>query len=155
MLKGNFRKNFLLDQFKNVPEFNGGIGMRLMQRMGWKPGQGLGKNAAGPTEPLYLDVKSDKKGFFSEYLERIPKRESVLDPTGKNPISVLMEVCSRNRWMNPEFICDELGPHNNRRYLWKAILNGVEYSPSLPSSNKKAGKAQVCMVVLEALGFSG
>lgn len=141
------------DQFKNAPEFNGGIGMRLMQKMGWKPGQGLGKNAAGPTEPLYLDVKSDKKGFFSEYLERIPKRESVLDPTGKNPVSVLMEVCSRNRWMNPEFICDEMGPHNNRRYLWKAILNGVEYSPSLPSSNKKAGKAQVCMVVLEALGF--
>nr|CAD2153012.1 unnamed protein product [Meloidogyne enterolobii] len=64
-----------------------------------------------------------------------------------------MEVCSRNRWMNPEFVCDEMGPHNNRRYLWKAVLNGVEYSPSLPSSNKKAGKAQVCMVVLEALGF--
>jgi hypothetical protein len=77
-----------------------------------------------------------------------------------------MEVCSRNRWMNPEFICEEMGPYNNRRYLWKvnfkieslnielkAILNGVEYSPSLPSSNKKAGKAQVCMVVLEALGY--
>ena len=41
--------------------------MRLMQKMGWKPGQGLGKNAAGPTEPLYLDVKSDKKGKFMKF----------------------------------------------------------------------------------------
>lgn len=50
------------DQFRNVPEIISGVGMRLMEKMGWKPGQGLGKNAAGPIEPLALDVKSDRKG---------------------------------------------------------------------------------------------
>jgi len=46
-----------------------------------------------------------------------------------------------------------LNEYKNNSINLKAVLNGVEYSPSLPSSNKKAGKAQVCMVVLEALGF--
>jgi hypothetical protein len=37
--------------------------MRLMEKMGWKPGQGLGKDEAGQLEPLALDVKSDKRGL--------------------------------------------------------------------------------------------
>ncbi|KAL3122589.1 hypothetical protein niasHT_003125 [Heterodera trifolii] len=141
------------DQFRTAPEINSGIGLKLLQRMGWQPGQGLGRERAGQLEPLALDVKADRKGLFS-CLERAPTRESVLDSAGKNPVSVLMEQCARHRWRNPDFSCAESGPHNNRRYLWKAVLNGVEYAPSLPSSNKKAGKAQVCMVILEALGLT-
>jgi len=30
--------------------------------MGWKPGEGLGKNQSGSLEPLLLDVKMDKRG---------------------------------------------------------------------------------------------
>lgn len=33
-----------------------------MQKMGWTPGEGLGKGRDGPLEPLVLDVKSDRKG---------------------------------------------------------------------------------------------
>lgn len=33
--------------------------------MGWSPGEGLGKNKEGTTEPLLLDVKMDKKGESS------------------------------------------------------------------------------------------
>ena len=33
-----------------------------MQKMGWKPGEGLGKERDGNLEPLMLDVKSDRKG---------------------------------------------------------------------------------------------
>ncbi|KAI3415999.1 hypothetical protein GPALN_005555 [Globodera pallida] len=141
------------DQFRTAPEICSGVGLRLLQRMGWQPGQGLGRDRAGQLEPLALDVKADRKGLFSSF-ERAPTRECVLDSTGKNPISVLMEQCARHRWRNPEFSCAESGPQNSKRYHWKAVLNGVEYAPSLPSSNKRAGKAQVCMVILEALGLT-
>ena len=128
--------------------------MRLMEKMGWKPGQGLGRNAAGPIEPLYLDVKADKKGYikWKKILDNYLKASflSTLNEflnvkvfliqlvslcflhfthdkySGKNPVSVLMEVCSRNRWMNPEFVCDEMGPHNNRRYLWKVCFERIQ-----------------------------
>ena len=40
----------------------GGIGMFLLQKMGWKHGEGLGKNNEGSKEPLMLDVKVDRKG---------------------------------------------------------------------------------------------
>lgn len=36
--------------------------MALLQKMGWKPGEGLGKNKEGTLQPLLLEVKMDKKG---------------------------------------------------------------------------------------------
>lgn len=44
---------------------SGGMGMSLLQKMGWKPGEGLGKNHEGALEPLKLPVKTDKKGELS------------------------------------------------------------------------------------------
>jgi hypothetical protein len=34
--------------------------------MGWKEGQGLGKNREGTLEPLKIDVKTNRKGLFSQ-----------------------------------------------------------------------------------------
>lgn len=48
------------DQLKNATALSGGMGMHLLQRMGWRPGEGLGKNKEGGTEPLALDVKTGK-----------------------------------------------------------------------------------------------
>ena len=42
------------------------MGMALLQKMGWRPGEGLGKNKEGTLEPLQLEVKLDKKGLVSE-----------------------------------------------------------------------------------------
>ena len=36
--------------------------MMLLQRMGWKAGEGLGKNNEGAKEPLMLDFKTDRRG---------------------------------------------------------------------------------------------
>ena len=36
--------------------------MALLQKMGWKMGEGLGKNNEGQKLPLMLDVKVDRKG---------------------------------------------------------------------------------------------
>ena len=41
---------------------SGGMGMALLQKMGWRPGEGLGKNKEGTLEPLKLEIKTDKKG---------------------------------------------------------------------------------------------
>ena len=54
------------DQLKNAKQVASGMGMHLLQKMGWKPGEGLGKNKEGTTEPLALDVKTDKKGLMSQ-----------------------------------------------------------------------------------------
>ncbi|KAL8581910.1 hypothetical protein ACOMHN_010284 [Nucella lapillus] len=50
------------DQFRKAPPLQGGIGMFLLQKMGWKPGDGLGKEGEGKKEPLMLDIKMDRKG---------------------------------------------------------------------------------------------
>ncbi|MCP9257846.1 Protein SON [Dirofilaria immitis] len=122
-----------MDFLKQTNAINSGVGLKLMQKMGWTPGEGLGKGRDGPLEPLVLDIKSDRKG--------------------KHPVSVLMELCSKKRWHVPQFTCLESGPSNNRRFLWKAIVNGVEYQPSIASTSKKTGKAQACQVVLQSLGL--
>lgn len=41
--------------------------MALLQKMGWRPGEGLGKNKEGTLVPLQLEVKLDKKGLVSEH----------------------------------------------------------------------------------------
>uniref|UniRef100_A0A915DDP5 G-patch domain-containing protein n=1 Tax=Ditylenchus dipsaci TaxID=166011 RepID=A0A915DDP5_9BILA len=125
------------DLFRNAPELSSGVGMKLLQKMGWQCGQGLGREMQGQLEPLMLDVKSDRKGLQSTEDRKVSKRESVVDPSGKNPVSVVMEYCSKNRLGAPTFSCMELGPQNDKRFLWKAVLNGVEYEPSLPPPTRK------------------
>lgn len=39
--------------------------MHLLQKMGWKPGEGLGKDKTGSLQPLLLEVKLDKKGLVA------------------------------------------------------------------------------------------
>lgn len=41
----------------------GGMGMHLLQKMGWTPGQGLGKEGTGTLQPLLLEVKLDTRGL--------------------------------------------------------------------------------------------
>lgn len=42
------------------------MGMHLLQKMGWRPGEGLGKDKTGSLIPLQLEVKRDKKGLLAE-----------------------------------------------------------------------------------------
>lgn len=39
--------------------------MSLLQKMGWKPGEALGKEKTGSLEPLLLEVKLDRKGLIA------------------------------------------------------------------------------------------
>lgn len=51
--------------FHNLTPIKGGVGMRLLEKMGWKPGQVLGKRGEGNIEPIAMNVKTDRKGLIS------------------------------------------------------------------------------------------
>lgn len=38
-----------------------------MRKMGWKEGEGLGKNKEGNKEPILVDFKTDRKGKIDSF----------------------------------------------------------------------------------------
>ena len=52
------------DQF-HVARKVEGLGKKLLEKMGWSEGMGLGKNAQGNAEPLVLDFKINREGLSS------------------------------------------------------------------------------------------
>ena len=71
------------DQLKKAAAVKSGMGMHLLQRMGWKPGEGLGKYKEGDVEPLSLDVKMDKKGLTGDADKKPgPSMPTVFDLSG-------------------------------------------------------------------------
>lgn len=62
-LQGGFQAWAKKDMFHNLTPVSGGIGMKLLQKMGWKPGQVIGKRGEGYAEPIALTVKIDRKGL--------------------------------------------------------------------------------------------
>ncbi|MBN3293376.1 SON protein, partial [Polypterus senegalus] len=49
------------DQFLRAAPVAGGVGEFLMKKMGWREGEGLGKNREGNVEPILIDFKTDRK----------------------------------------------------------------------------------------------
>ncbi|XP_017117531.1 protein Son [Drosophila elegans] len=73
------------DQMTSTKPVTGGMGMALLQKMGWKPGEGLGRCKTGSLQPLLLDVKLDKRGLVSrEDLKPPPSRQSAAQRRNKN-----------------------------------------------------------------------
>lgn len=73
--------------FHNLTPVSGGIGMKLLQKMGWKPGQVIGKRGEGCAEPIALTVKIDRKGL-SAGKEKVAKKgtTAVMDLQGTDSI---------------------------------------------------------------------
>ena len=137
------------DQF-HVARKVEGLGKKLLEKMGWSEGMGLGKNAQGNAEPLVLDFKINREGLSSTnessdgpsfmgrkviwfIVEQMLNRNQgfaggiVKDLSGKHPVSALMEVCSKRRWGQPEFtLLTDPGAGNNRSYLYKVRLLEVD-----------------------------
>lgn len=68
--------------FQNLSPLSGGVGMKLMQKMGWQPGQVLGKRGEGYAEPIAVQVKIDRRGLSSNTEKATTKKTSVLDVQG-------------------------------------------------------------------------
>lgn len=47
---------------------SGGVGEFLMRKMGWKTGEGLGRNREGTVEPIVIDFKVDRKGTRNQVM---------------------------------------------------------------------------------------
>ncbi|XP_078495207.1 protein Son-like [Ciona intestinalis] len=145
----------------------GGIGKALLQKMGWKEGEPLGKTMTGSLEPLRVNVKTDRKGLTSimeckSNTTLIPAGPiahkgnftAVRDLSGKHPVSALMEICSKRKWSQPNFqLVHNSGPDHQRFFMFKVTINGQEYQPSAPSVNKKLAKANSASVALQGMGL--
>lgn len=99
--------------------------MHLLQKMGWKPGEGLGKERKGALEPLLLEVKLDKKGLVAneEQQKKKPnkiKQKAPLSLQGKHPVSLLGEYASKHKIGAPQYdLCFECGPDHKKNFLFK------------------------------------
>ncbi|MPC29236.1 Protein SON [Portunus trituberculatus] len=144
------------EQFKEAAPVRPHFGLKMLQKMGWSPGEGLGKNKEGTTEPLLLDVKMDKKGFHAQE-EVTPKKQPiplVKDLSGKHPVSALVELCSKRKWSPPDFeMVFDCGPDHKKNFLMKVMVNGQEFKPSVAASTKKMAKANAAAAYLQSLGL--
>ena len=119
------------DQFSNAAPLAGGVGMKLLQKMGWQPGEGLGRNKEGSLEPLSLNIKMDKKGLVSkdELTNNRPVAATsagvklIHEFNGKHPVSILHELCTKKHWQPPVFqqVAD-IGPDHLKHFLFKVIF---------------------------------
>ncbi|CAG0887211.1 unnamed protein product [Darwinula stevensoni] len=133
-------------------------GRRLLEKMGWKPGEGLGKNKEGTLEPLSMEVKMDKRGLVAmdELHRPVPSHAPLAlvnlgDLSGKHPVSALMELCSKRKWGPPSWTTmEERGPPHQKVFRFKVLVNGQEYMPEKPSPNKKTAKADAATLTIAA-----
>jgi protein SON len=119
------------------------MGMHLLQKMGWKPGEGLGKQKNGSLTPLLLEVKLDTRGLVAKeevcifflrvsaysndrsFQTRQTKNKRPYVPTvktlaGKHPVSLLGEYCSKRKLGVPSYnLCFECGPDHKKNFLFK------------------------------------
>ncbi|CAG9802283.1 unnamed protein product [Chironomus riparius] len=168
------KKNQLIE---TVP-VNSGMGMHLLKKMGWTPGEGLGKEKNGSLTPLLLELKLDKRGLEAnaEVLRQNKvapgKSRGVRGGVGrsggghkqqpismdslqqKHPVSLLGELASKRRWGAPNYqLVSEVGPPHAKNFIFKVTLNGIVYTCPAPANNKKEGKSAVAKFCLQELGI--
>lgn len=70
-----------------------GIGSRLLQKMGWQPGSGLGKDESGPIRPIVVEqrAKDIGLGFSEQRKEKKEKKNKKNVPPP--PLEVTCEEC--------------------------------------------------------------
>ena len=62
------------EMFNTAPSVKGGFGEKMLEKMGWRAGEGLGKGKDGTVNPIKVtQIKTDRKGLTSQ--EEGPKVE--------------------------------------------------------------------------------
>lgn len=132
----------------STPQF----GLKMLKKMGWSPGEGLGKNKEGTVEPVVPDGL-----YYSQQHDPYPKKQPVSlveDLSGKHPVMALTELCTKFSWNPPKFEVEtSAGPDHKKNFLMKVIVNGQEFKPAEPASSKKQAKADAAALFLESIGL--
>jgi G-patch domain len=152
----------------NRNSLGGNRGAHLLKKMGWQPGEGLGKDQSGTVQPLMMrgQTGQNKRGFSSKeewhkqrtQFPQQPKKAKVkeLKVDGKHPISVLCEYAMLHKYHLPHYIVkSESGEPHLKTFIFSVKLNDIEYI--MPDNNehhvKKKAKEIVTRYCLEQLGI--
>ncbi|XP_061398017.1 protein Son [Musca vetustissima] len=162
------------DQLTSTKPVTGGMGMHLLQKMGWKPGEGLGREKNGSLQPLLLDVKLDKRGLVAQEDIRPTKSKKgggggvvqrnngpaaanqrlPENPQNKHPVCLLNEITTKNKWTPPLYtVVQESGPPHSRMFLFSVQVNDKTFTPSKLCNNKKEAKFQAAKLCLQEMGI--
>jgi hypothetical protein len=71
-----------------------------------------------------------------------------------HPVSGLNELSHRLSWPTPNFsIAFECGPPMAKMYIFKVLINGQTFQPTIAVDNKKDAKQNVAWYALQEMGF--
>uniref|UniRef100_A0A1B0BKL6 Protein SON n=1 Tax=Glossina palpalis gambiensis TaxID=67801 RepID=A0A1B0BKL6_9MUSC len=157
------------DQLTSSKPVTGGVGMQLLQKMGWKPGEGLGRDKNGALQPLLLDVKLDKRGlvaqddcngFASRKLNPPKKRpvsgkaQAQLNIQDRHPVCLLNELTSKRKWTPPTYtLTNQKGPSHSRMFMFSVSVNGETFTPERACNTKKEAKLLAAKFCLQQIGI--
>jgi len=121
--------------FGNVFQVSGGFGEYMLRKMGWRDGDGLGREKTGTVDPLQLDIKMDKRGLMAaeegggrRKASEVLTLTGLKDISGKHPVSGLLELSTKKKWGAPLFTqVFECGPPHKKNYIWKVNILRFKY----------------------------
>jgi dsRNA-specific ribonuclease len=83
-----------------------------------------------------------------------PKPQKPLTISGKHPVSVLMEMCSKNHWDPPQWNTVEEGPPHKRVFVTTVTVQGQVFKPDFYVNNKKQSKSDAALQCLKHFGLA-
>lgn len=159
------------DQLTSTKPVTGGMGMHLLQKMGWRPGEGLGREKNGSLQPLLLDVKLDKRGLVAQEDIRPPKskrggggaggvrnggpvQQPIENLQNKHPVCLLNEITTKYKWTPPLYtVVQENGPSHSRMFLFSVQVNDRTFTPTKLCNTKKEAKYHAAKLCLQEMGI--
>lgn len=133
-------------------------GARLLTKMGWRFGEGLGRGRAGIVRPVRFQTKVDRLGLASASEKHIQaaartkrSEQQSAAAADKNPVSILMEFCQKGKLSPPTYTdVEEIGPTNKRQFrISVTILNKTYLSPDLYKTKKEARAGSASLAAKE------
>lgn len=111
------------------PMTESSFGLRMLQKMGYQQGEGLGKDGNGIKEPIQVKLKYDKLGIGHEEAERKQKEESEYEQNLKAIRRQLTYNLKKEQYQN------HMKEKQNIRYLSKDIRQAQSAIEMLDEDN--------------------
>uniref|UniRef100_A0A914DQU3 G-patch domain-containing protein n=1 Tax=Acrobeloides nanus TaxID=290746 RepID=A0A914DQU3_9BILA len=146
-------KNFISwakkDSFRKHPVCFGGVGLMIMEKMGFEIGQGLGKFGQGIKEPVLVDIKKNKRCLSSD--SDYPAGVKGLIERNDNPVQLLNTICVKKGWLPPVYGYNVVRDGPNNFWYSQAILNDESFTLVTKVKSKKEGRLRLAIYILEQL----